>query len=150
IGRAVKDPDIISYTLSNLARLRRELGDPAAALALSREAIALGDSQPWHGLAQAYMEAGKAYVALRQRDEARSALQSSIDIIEELREQVSGGGLEREQFLEQSLDPYQAMMALLLDQGAYEAALRFAERTRARVLLDEMQRGHVDLARALT
>jgi CHAT domain-containing protein len=150
IGRAVKDPDIISYTLSNLARLRRELGDPAAALALSHDAIALGDSQPWHGLAQAYMEAGRAYMALGQRDEARAALQSSIDIVEELREQVSGGGLERERFLEHATDPYQDMMALLLDEGAYEDALRFAERTRARALLDEMQRGHVDLAHALT
>jgi CHAT domain-containing protein/Tfp pilus assembly protein PilF len=164
IGRTVKDPDIISYTLTNLARLRRELGDGAAALTLAREAIALGDSQPPRGLAQAYREAGRACMALGrladdgqralispcERDEARRALESSIEITEDMRDQVSGGGLEREQFFELRLEPYQAMMALLLDEGANEEALRYAERTRARVLLDEMQRGHVDLAHSLT
>jgi CHAT domain-containing protein len=150
IGRAVKDPDIISYTLTNLASLRRDLGDPAAALALAREAIALGESQPSRGLAQAYSEAGRASMALGQREEARTALRAAIDITETLRDQVSGGGLEREQFLENSLGPYQAMMALLLREDAPEAALQYAERTRARALLDEMQRGHVDFAHALT
>ncbi len=150
IGRAIKDPDLISYTLSNLAVLRRELGQPEAGLALAREAIAIGDSQSAQGLAQAYSEAGLAYIALGQRDEGRKALQACIDIIEDLRDQVSGSGIEKQQFLEHAIEPYRSMMALLLDEGSNEAALGYAERTRARALLDEMQRGHVDLARALT
>ena len=150
ISRSLGNPDILSYTLTNLASLRRETGDPAAALALSREAIALGESQPSRGLAYAYYMAGEANVALGRRDEARQELESAIAIIEDLRDQVSGGGLEREQFLEGSLAPYHAMMALLLDEGANDAALQLAERTRARALLDELQRGHVDLAHSLT
>jgi tetratricopeptide (TPR) repeat protein len=76
IGRAIKNPDIISYTLTSLAGLRRELGEPATALALAREAIALGDTQPSRGLAQAYSEAGRAQMALGQRDDARRDLQA--------------------------------------------------------------------------
>ena len=120
------------YTLTNLANLRRELGDPAAALALAREAIALGDLQPSRGLVNAYTAAGLASLALNRRDEAKQALESAIAITEDLRTQVSGGELERERFLEASLMPYQTLMSLLLDDGANDAALQLAERTRAR------------------
>jgi CHAT domain-containing protein/lipopolysaccharide biosynthesis regulator YciM len=150
IGRAIKDPDIISYTLTNLAALRRDLGEPAVALALAQEASALGGSQPSRGLAQAHYQAGESLAALGQPAEARRELEASIAMIEELRNRIVGGDVEREQFLEANVVPYQAMMALLLDEGANEAALQYAERTRARALMDDVRRGHVSFERWLT
>lgn len=150
IGRASHDTEVAGYGLVSLAKVRRQLGEPEAALSLAREAIALGESQPLRVLAMAYDEAGEAALAVHRHEEARTALQSAIDLTEQLRDRVAGGEVEREQFFEERLAPYQAMMRLLLDEGAESEAFRYVERARARALLDIVSSGHVNLSRALT
>ena len=124
--------------------------DYARALTAAEEARALGDSLNARSRASAAHVAGLAHAGLGRPVEARRAFETAIEDIEALREQVSGAAVERQQFLEANVAPYHSLIDLLIEQQQFDEALRFAERARARTLLDVVQRGHVTLDRWLT
>jgi len=73
-----------------------------------------------------------------------------VAAIELLRSRAAGGELARRHFLEQRLAPYHALIELLAGQGKPHEALAWAERSKARVLLDVIQSGRVEVRRAMT
>jgi CHAT domain-containing protein/tetratricopeptide (TPR) repeat protein len=101
-------------------------------------------------LRRALFNSGVVYRALNQVAKARQAFVEAIATIETLRAQIAGGEQERQRYFETKVSPYHAMVDLLIAEGHPAEALTFAERAKARVLLDVLQSGRVDGAKAMT
>jgi CHAT domain-containing protein/Tfp pilus assembly protein PilF len=150
VARTLDSPNVLGEALVGLGSVLVDERDYARALAAADEARALGDSLNARSRASAAHVAGLAHAGLGRPKEARRAFETAIGDIEALREQVSGAAVERQQFLEANVAPYHSLIDLLIEQQQFDEALRFAERARARTLLDVVQRGHVTLDRWLT
>src|SRR5262249_21923252 len=70
--------------------------------------------------------------------------------IEKMRAQLAGGERDAQQFLENKVSPFLAMVDLLVEQNNYSEALAYAERAKARVLLDTLYSGRVNITKAMT
>src|ERR1041384_6303293 len=93
---------------------------------------------------------GWTYRAVNQLTQARHAFEEAIANIETLRSQVVGGEQDQQRFFEERLDPYHSMIELLVDQNQASAALGYAERAKARVLLDVLRSGRINVNKAMT
>lgn len=93
---------------------------------------------------------GRTYCALHRPAEARHTFEEAIAIIEELRTEVAGGEQEQERYFEKKISPYHAMVELLISQNEPGEALSYAERAKARVLLQVLQAGRVRITKAMT
>ena len=128
---------------ANLGRLLIELGDPSAALLLLEQARSvLADSRRHQdhaiallGMAHAYREQGESAQGLQAAEQA-------IEIVESLRESISGPHL-RSTFIASHHVSYESAIGLAMDRhaenpaaGYARRALEIAERAKARSLLD--------------
>jgi len=93
---------------------------------------------------------GNAYRSIGRQDQARQAFDEAIDAIETVRGQLAGNEQQQEQFFENKLAPYQAMVELLIAENKNSEALAYAERAKARMLLDVLRSGRANIARAMT
>lgn len=150
VARTLDSPDVLGQALVALGTVLLDDREYAQALAAAEEARALGESLNARSRASAAHVAGLAHAGLARPREARRAFETAIADIEALREQVSGAAVERQQFLEANVAPYHSLIDLLIEQGQFDEALHYAERARARTLLDVVERGHVTLDRWLT
>src|SRR6266545_268752 len=101
-------------------------------------------------LRRALFNSGVVYRALNQFAKARQAFGEAIATIEALRAQIAGGEQEKQRYFESKVSPYHAMVDLLIAEDHPAEALTFAERAKARVLLDVLQSGRVNAAKAMT
>ena len=83
-------------------------------------------------------------------DRARQVLDDAISVVEGMREDAGASAQEQQRFFESRTSPYEALVALRLGGKDAWGALAAAERAKARVLLDVLQRGRVTLAGAMT
>lgn len=151
IREALGDQAGIADTLNSIADAYEKQGRHAQALDFGERAAVLArEISDTETLREARFAAGIAYRALNQTDKARLALEEAIAIGETLRENVAGGKEEQERFFESKVSPYYAMVDLLVGQGEPAQALTFAERAKARVLVDVLQSGRVSVTKALT
>ena len=144
-----KDRGAVTLSLNNLASLYEAQGKYAEMLEVSRRSAKISDDlysreEVW--TAQDNM--GRALVALGQPEEARTAYQSAIATLEELRLEVGGNEQQQQSFLEGRLSPWLDMVDLLVSQRKYAEALTFAEQSKSRVLLDALQSGRADLRKS--
>lgn len=93
---------------------------------------------------------GKIYISLGQVDKAKQAFTQAINLTETLRLQAAGGEQERQRTFEKSVTPYYSMVQLSAMENDPTAALAYAERGKARVLLDVLQSGNVNISKAMT
>lgn len=141
----------MSDSLNNLSMAYHEAGKPAAALDTAERATAIARQiGSRETLWKARGNAGRAHRSLNQPAEARRAFEESITTIEALRAETPGGEQEQQRFFENKVSPYHAMVELLVAQTQTAAAFSFAERAKARVLLDVLQSGRVNVAKAMT
>jgi CHAT domain-containing protein len=137
--------------LSNLSETYRAAGRHTEALqAAERATIIAREIGSRETLWQARENAGRAYRSLNQLAQARQALEESITTIEAMRAEVAGGEQEQQRSFERKVSPYHAMVELLAAQNQTAAAFSFAERARARALLDVLQSGRVNVTKAMT
>lgn len=94
--------------------------------------------------------AGVALRAMRKPAQAKRAFEESIAVIEELRALAGGGEQQQQAFFEDKVYPYHQMVTLLLEQNDASAAFTYAERAKARVLLDVLQNGRININKAMT
>jgi CHAT domain-containing protein/Flp pilus assembly protein TadD len=94
--------------------------------------------------------AGNAYLALGQPARARQAFEQAIATAEERRAQVVGGEQTRQRFFEGMVSPYYRMVAILAGEGKIAEALAYAERAKARALLDVLRGGRANVTRAMS
>src|SRR5262249_20771650 len=74
---------------------------------------------------------------------ASESFAQAIEAAEYLRDQVAGGEKEQELFFEDELAPYQEMVSMLCQGNNGQEALKYAERAKARVLLDVLRNGRI-------
>ncbi len=92
---------------------------------------------------------GKAYQAQKESGLATEAFIRAIETVEQMRTQVAGGEKEQQLFFEDKLSPYHEMISLLIRQNSIEEALKYAERAKARVLLDVLRNGRTNVNKSL-
>lgn len=93
---------------------------------------------------------GKAYQAQKAGVLASEYFLAAIEAVERLRAQVAGGEKEQQLFFEDKLSPYHEMISLFVQQNSPQQALKYAERAKARVLLDVLRNGRVEINRSLS
>jgi CHAT domain-containing protein len=103
-----------------------------------------------NSLGAALTALGYCRLELSQTSEARQAFAEAISITEKLRAQAGGGVEESQRFLEGKLRAYHGMLSLLVKENQSDEALAIAELTKARVLLDVLENGRVNIQKAMT
>ncbi|MBL8206017.1 MAG: CHAT domain-containing protein [Blastocatellia bacterium] len=84
---------------------------------------------------------GEAYLRLKKIPQALEILNEAAQQLEALRTRVAGAVQERQLFFTNKVAAYHLQIELLLQQGKILEALQAAERAKARVLFDALQRG---------
>jgi CHAT domain-containing protein/Tfp pilus assembly protein PilF len=151
--RGNRDPGnrLTTAVLVNMARAHMDQGSYSQALDFAGHAAELSRQMGIRDtLWEAQLTAGNAYRALNQPAKAREAFQNAITGIEALRAQVAGGEQAQQRFFESKVSPYHGMIELLVAQSNLAEALTFAERAKARVLLDVLSSGRVNVTKAMT
>jgi CHAT domain-containing protein/lipopolysaccharide biosynthesis regulator YciM len=151
MSETLGNKDAVSDTLTDMGNASRLQGNYAQALEFAGRAALLAKQfnyplEFW----SAQNEAGQSYRALNQLIPARKAFEEAIATIETLRAQVAGGEQDLARFFEDKLVPYQAMVEVLVAENQSAAALGYAERAKARVLLDVLHSGRVIITKAMT
>jgi CHAT domain-containing protein len=118
-----------------------EFADKATALAKQ-----LDYPYAWNSLTTA----GYAHRALSQTKEARKDLESAIGKIESLSTQTLGGQSQQEHYLEGMTGPYQMLVDISVSEDKILEAFGYAERFKARTLLDILQTGKIDITKAMS
>jgi CHAT domain-containing protein len=141
----------VALTLGQLGQVYASKGQYLQAIELHERAATIARQiRTPDELVSILTPAADAYRASGKLDQARKALLEAIETVEQLRGLVAGSEQERQSFLEQQVAPYYAMAALLIDQNTYFEALTFAERAKARTLIDVLESGKANLTKALT
>jgi len=137
--------------LSNVGKVYSSKGDQARALeSAERAAIIAREIGLRNLLYEALTTAGNAHRALGQMVRARQAFEEAIATVEALRAQVAGGGQDQQRFFESKISPYYKMVEILAAEGNADEALAYAEHGKARVLLDVLRSGRVNITKAMT
>jgi CHAT domain-containing protein len=140
-----------AVVLAQTAGAQNRRGEFVEALRRAKEALDLANTI---GLREtiwrAHLEAGNAYRGLNQPGQAEVELEQAIETIEDLRYDIAGGESEKANFFEDKLEPYHRMIDLLVAAGRDAEAFAYAERVKARALIDVLKFGQVQLSGAMT
>ena len=93
---------------------------------------------------------GKAYLAQNRIEPAVAALTEAIEQIETMRIQVAGQEQSRQLFFEKTVEPYHLLIRILIGQGKLTEAMQYAERAKARVLMELLNNGRWRPAKWMT
>jgi CHAT domain-containing protein/tetratricopeptide (TPR) repeat protein len=141
----------IAMLLGNIGAVHQGRGDYSHALQFAeRSAELAAQIGSREFLWAARTNAGKAYFALNQLGQARLSFEQAIVTIEDHRTNIAGGEREQQRFFESRISPYHAMVALLIAQNNPGEALTYAERARARALLDVLSSGRISITKTMT
>jgi CHAT domain-containing protein/lipopolysaccharide biosynthesis regulator YciM len=151
IREEIGDREGISNSLNNIGKVYQAQGGYVRALQFAERAVDLAQRLGSPDLLQqALTTEGKAYVALGQPGRAHQSFDAAIASVETLRAQIAGGEQEQQRFFASKISPYYAMVELLIAQNNPDGALNYAERAKARVLLDVLSSGRVNITKAMT
>src|SRR5262249_9093427 len=92
---------------------------------------------------------GQCHQATRDFSEAAESFEGAIESVERMRDRVEGAEKEQQLFFEKRVSPYHEMVSMLVTQQRPEEALGFAERAKARVLLDVLRGGRMNINRSM-
>ncbi len=138
-------------SLYSLAGLYAKQGKPAQALEFAeRSAAAAQQSGFQEEFWRVRTIAGRALRDLNRPKEARIAFDEAIATIESLRAQVAGGERAEQLSFERRIAPYLETVKLLVAENNASEAFVYAERAKARVLLDVLRSGRVNISKAMT
>lgn len=141
----------MSTTMANIGLTHYLRGDYAKAAEFAERSARLARDVGYRiVLWRALSTLGRAHRAMGQPLLARRDFDESIATIESLRSQVAGGEREQQRSFERMVGPYYRMVELLGAQGDAEGALSYAERGKARVLLDVLRSGKTDVTKEMT
>jgi CHAT domain-containing protein/tetratricopeptide (TPR) repeat protein len=151
IRQKIQDKRGIASALNNIGTTHRlqenyaqALQDYQSSLKISKE---IGDRQR---VAITLSNIGSAHFLQGNRQLAREYLANAITAVEELRGEVVGDEQQQQQFFQMMLSPYYQMIKLLLDEKKSLEAFGYAERVKARALLDTLENGRVQVIKAMT
>jgi CHAT domain-containing protein/tetratricopeptide (TPR) repeat protein len=146
LGDAHPEAAATRVELARCASLDPARGDTAAAPLLDRAIAAL---DPAGADPAARLDAHALRARLRARagrsDEAIVDMEVALALVDTLRASHGGGDQSRGSFMASHLDLYHAMVTWRLARGDLAGALEAHERARARILLDQLSAGAVNL-----
>jgi CHAT domain-containing protein len=134
-------------SLAELAVLRRQWDDAAAYAEAAIEA-ARGYSEPFL-LVRAYDALGVARFHERRYQESETALEGAIESIAALRAELPAAPETLALFMRDKISVYWHLVSTLLAEGRTADALACAERAKARVLVELLAGGKIDLSKTL-
>lgn len=127
----------IAHAQLSLSHLMLKLGRHPEALDYAKRSVArAAESNVRDTLWQAHYQAGLAQRALNQPALARQEFLDAISVIEDLRTKVTGGLPSMQRYFEDKTEPYRAMVELASQQNNRDEALKYAEKIKARTLLE--------------
>ena len=147
----IKDQEIVTGQLRQIARIYIAKAQYQEALDYSTKAAA--SARQIHSRQDLWnsMEIqGQAYRALHQPEEARAAFDEAIATIEDWSSYVAGGEVEKLSQFAEKASVYYEMIDFLVEQNQVPAALQYAERMKARALLEVLHSGRVEIAGAMS
>jgi CHAT domain-containing protein/tetratricopeptide (TPR) repeat protein len=137
--------------LIEMAEVARRRGRAAEGLALATEAREMADAMEIPEVRWRAMTAvGQMNVALERTDEARAAFEAAIQIVEDMRVLNAGTEESQSRFFADRQGPYQGRIGAALATSNTADAFYFAERSKARVLLDVIRGDRAPITKALT
>src|SRR5262249_7668370 len=150
IAEEIGNTHCMAMALNNIGAIHRLQGDYTRALQFAERAVDIAAKSGYREIiSNARTNAGRAYFALDQFTQARLSFDQAISTIEDLRVLVAGGEREQQLFFESKISPYHDMVELLVAQNNPSEALSYAERAKARVLLDTLSSGRVSITKAM-
>lgn len=133
------------------AELLVDLHRPADALVHAKEAVAAAErNEQRSAAARAYYVLGAAFYELKNPGAAEDAFRKAVQLVEEIRADLYGGEEDREGFLEKQIAPYRGLFSVLLEGNRTDEAFVVAEQAKARVLLDVLRGGKLEIDKGLT
>jgi CHAT domain-containing protein/lipopolysaccharide biosynthesis regulator YciM len=137
--------------LIELAEIARRRGRAAQGLTLATEARDMADAMEIPDVRWlAATAVGRMNVALERTEEARAAFEGAIQIVEDMRVLNAAGEEGQSRFFANRQAPYQERIALALAASNTDDAFSFAERSKARVLLDVIRGDRIPITKAMT
>ncbi|HSE40441.1 MAG TPA: tetratricopeptide repeat protein, partial [Acidobacteriota bacterium] len=141
----------IVVTLNNIAEIDLKLGNTTEAIESATRGRDLAkEIERYHSVAIAQTLIGKAYTKTHQYEAAEQALKEAISTSEGIRNRVAAGIREQALFFEHQIEAYHSMIELLIIRDRKIEALNFAEKAKARLLLDVLQNGKINITKAMT
>ena len=143
----------VGLTLTELARclhLEGPIRDEEALATVDRAVVILSATSAYPE-ARADALALQAEIRRRRGDTAGalSAMATALDIVEDLRPRTGGSDATRAEFLARYAGHFRRMASWLLETDRVDEAVDYAERGRARVLLDQLAVARVDLGKGI-
>jgi CHAT domain-containing protein len=141
----------VALSLGRIAEVYNRKGDYRAALQSAEEArknAVASDLREAEWLAE--LQAGRAQQGLNENAAAETHFRRAVATIEDLRRNVAGAESERANYFESKLEPYHRLVGILVATGRAPEAFEYAERAKARVLLDVLHNGRADLTSAMS
>jgi len=137
--------------LIDMAEVERRRGRAAQGLALATEARDMAEAMEIPDVRWLALTAvGRMQAALKQSAAARGSFEAAIGVVESMRVLNAGGEESESRFFADRLAPYQERIALALRGGNGADAFHFAERSKARVLLDVIRGDRMPVTKAMT
>ena len=151
VARETKNKTRQTELLWRSAQAYYEMRDYSHSATLAESAAAMARSAHLPKLTYlATTSLGQSYAAQSRFELAIQTLKQAVQQIEAMRDEVAGGEVESQIFLESKVASYHSLVDLLTKQGKTVEALLYAERAKGRVLLDVLRSGKPDLAKVLT
>jgi CHAT domain-containing protein len=138
-------------TLNNMSSVYLLQENFADALSVSQRSLPLArETGRKIDIFVALSNLGYSQFGLKQLAEAQRSFSEAVSIIESLRTQVAGGVEERQRYFEAGMLAHHGLLSVLVQQNQPQQALMFAERAKARALLDILQQGRVRVDKTMT
>jgi CHAT domain-containing protein len=138
-------------SLNNISAIYLLQENYAEALTVSQQAVPLArDSQRKVDLCVALTNLGYAQVGLNRLADAQQSFTEAVSLVETLRAQAAGSIEERQRYFEDGLRAHHGLLSVLVKANQPQEALVFAERAKARALLDMLQQGRVSVYKSMT
>ncbi len=151
LRKELKDKWGTALALWGLAKSYRALKDYAHATEYAEGAVqAAREAGLRDVVGDTLATLGTIYQELGQSDRAKTTFEESISITDAIRSQVGAGEQQTQRFFEDKISAYYGIVDVLATQGKPSEALAYAERARARVLVDILRGGRVNITRAMT
>ncbi len=151
LSQSIGSKPQMAETLGNIALLNCKKGDYQEALLFAERAESIAkDEGLREELRNALTVLGEAHRALNQPEQARAAFDEAIATIESIRSDVAGGEEEQSRFFQNRRSPYLDIVDLLVSHNKSDEALAYAERSKARALLDVLRSGRARITKAMT
>ena len=157
LKEALGDKEGIAITLNNIGGVHKKQAHYGQALEFYQKGLTLAEAIGVSEITSlCYRGIGDVYRAQGNMEKALVAYRNAITTIESMRGQVAGGEQERQRFFEDRVAVYHAMVEVLIEQyrrvgdTSLLEALAYAERAKARVLVDVLQSGKVNVTKAMT